>query len=109
MGQLCEIAEVFYKLTDLKVRIIESKNDNPGSTTSPLLDAKTVFVKYRLDFDNRDYVSIEPIRLMQIEKKIQNILRMMYVFYSEMALVPWKWLIVTVAQYKRIHSKIDEC
>lgn len=58
MGQLCEIAEVFYKLNDMTVRILESKNDNPGSTTSPLsLDAKTVFVKYRLDFDNRDYVS----------------------------------------------------
>lgn len=60
MGQLCEIAEVFYKLNDLTVRVLESKNDNPGSTTSPLLlDQKTVFVKYRLDFDNRDYVSIK--------------------------------------------------
>ncbi|XP_031638478.1 soluble guanylate cyclase 89Db isoform X2 [Contarinia nasturtii] len=58
MGQLCEIAEVFYKLNDMTVRILESKNDDPGSTTSPLsLDAKTVFVKYRLDFDNRDYMS----------------------------------------------------
>lgn len=58
MGQLCEVAECFYKLTDLKVRVLESKNDNPGSTTGPVsLDAKTVFVKYRLDFDNREYVS----------------------------------------------------
>lgn len=57
MGQLVEIAEVFYQLTDMTVRVLESKNDNPGSTTSPLLDAKTVFVKYRLDFDNRNYVS----------------------------------------------------
>ncbi|XP_055323492.1 soluble guanylate cyclase 89Db-like isoform X2 [Sitodiplosis mosellana] len=59
MGQLCEIAEVFYKLNDLTVRILESKNDDPGSTTGPLslTDAKTVFVKYRLDFDNRDYIS----------------------------------------------------
>lgn len=57
MGQLCEIAEVFYKLTDLKVRVLESKNDNAGSTTTPMIDAKTVVVKYRLDFDNRDYVS----------------------------------------------------
>lgn len=56
MGQLCEIAEEFYKLNNLTVRILESKNDNPGSTTSEL-DAQTVFVKYRLDFDNRDYVS----------------------------------------------------
>lgn len=58
MGQLCEVAECFYKLTDLKVRVLESKNDVPGSTTGTLSsDAKTVFVKYRLDFDNRDYVS----------------------------------------------------
>lgn len=59
MGQLYEIATVFYKLDDITVRILESKNDNPGSTTSPLtLDTKTVFVKYRLDFDNRDYVRL---------------------------------------------------
>lgn len=60
MGQLCEVAECFYKLNNLKVRVLESKNDNPqGSTTSALTDAKTVFVKYRLDFDNREYVSIK--------------------------------------------------
>lgn len=59
MGQLCEIAEVFYKLNNLTVRILESRNDIPGSTASPLMDAKLVFVKYRLDFDNRDYVSTE--------------------------------------------------
>lgn len=59
MGQLYEIATVFYNLEQISVKILESKNDNPGSTTSPLsLDAKTVIVKYRLDFDNRDYVSI---------------------------------------------------
>lgn len=58
MGQLCEIAEGFYKLDSLTVRILESKNDDPGSTSGPItLDAKTVLVKYRLDFDNRDYVS----------------------------------------------------
>lgn len=57
MGQLNEIATVFYKL-NITVRVLESKNDNPGSTTGPVtLDAKTVFVKYRLDFDNKEYVS----------------------------------------------------
>lgn len=57
MGQLYEIATVFYKLENMTVRILESRNDNPGSTTGPVtLDTKTVFVKYRLDFDNRDYV-----------------------------------------------------
>lgn len=38
--------------------MLETKNDTPGGTTGPIqLDAKTVVVKYRLDFDNRDYVS----------------------------------------------------
>lgn len=70
MGQLCEIAEVFYKLNDLTVRIIESRNDNPGSTTSPLLlDQKTVFVKYRLDFDNRDYVSMKKVKISSTRMK----------------------------------------
>lgn len=58
MGQLYEIATVFYKLDNITVRILESKNDNPGSTAGQIsLDTKSVFVKYRLDFDNRDYVS----------------------------------------------------
>lgn len=49
---------MFYGLESIDVRVLESKNDDPGSTTSPLqLDPKTVTVKYRLDFDNRDYVS----------------------------------------------------
>lgn len=49
---------MFYGLESIDVRVLESKNDNPGSTTGPLqLDTKTVTVKYRLDFDNRDYVS----------------------------------------------------
>lgn len=59
MGQLYEIATVFYKLDNLNVHILESRNDNVGSTSVPLAqDAKTVMVKYRLDFDNRDYVSV---------------------------------------------------
>lgn len=58
MGQLNEIATVFYELDNLNVRILESRNDNAGSTSDPLThDTKTVVVKYRLDFDNRDYVS----------------------------------------------------
>lgn len=59
MGQLYEIATVFYKLDNLNVHILESRNDNVGSTSVPLAhDTKTVVVKYRLDFDNRDYVSV---------------------------------------------------
>lgn len=49
---------MFYGLENIDVKVLESKNDNPGSTTGPLqLEPKTVTVKYRLDFDNRDYVS----------------------------------------------------
>lgn len=49
---------MFYGLESINVTILESKNDNPGSTTAPLqLEPKMVTVKYRLDFDNRDYVS----------------------------------------------------
>lgn len=61
MGQLCEIAEVFYKLDNMTVHILESRNDNPDGSideqTNTLSDAKAVVVKYRLNFDNRDYVS----------------------------------------------------
>lgn len=60
MGQLYEIATVFYKLDDLHVRVLESRNDNVGSTSNPVThDTKTVMVKYRLDFDNTDYVSVK--------------------------------------------------
>lgn len=56
-----EIATVFFKLDQISVRVLESKNDiSSGGTTGPLqLDAKTVVVKYRLDFDNRDYVNLQ--------------------------------------------------
>lgn len=61
MGQLCEIAEVFYKLDNMTVHILESRNDNPDGSideqTNTLSDVKAVVVKYRLNFDNRDYVS----------------------------------------------------
>lgn len=56
MGQLYEIATVFYNLEKITVRVLESKNDNISSTGPSVSDAKTVVVKYRLDFDNRDYV-----------------------------------------------------
>lgn len=63
MGQLCEIAEVFYKLDNMTVHILESKNDNPvhaiDEHTDGMNDAKNVVVKYRLNFDNRDYVSVK--------------------------------------------------
>ncbi|KAG4074461.1 hypothetical protein HA402_015750 [Bradysia odoriphaga] len=58
MGLLYEIASMFYGLENIDVRVLESINDTPGSTTAPFqLESKTVTVKYRLDFDNRDYMS----------------------------------------------------
>lgn len=59
MGQLYEIGTVFYNLDKMTVRVLESKNDNIVNTsgaTPTVSDTKTVVVKYRLDFDNRDYV-----------------------------------------------------
>lgn len=59
MGQLREIAETLYKL-EVKIRVLESQNDTQGGTTGPINingGLKTVVVKYRLDFNNLDYVS----------------------------------------------------
>jgi guanylate cyclase, other len=44
---------------DLKVQIIEAQNDVAGGTAGPIDLAsgfKSVVVKYRLDFDNKEYV-----------------------------------------------------
>jgi hypothetical protein len=44
---------------DLKIKIIEAENDSAGGTAGPInLDGglKSVVVKYRLDFDNSEYV-----------------------------------------------------
>lgn len=62
MGQLYEIANTIYNL-DLKIKVLESENDVPGGTTGPISlggssDLKQVVVKYRLDFDNKEYVSV---------------------------------------------------
>lgn len=58
MGQLYEIATMFYNLDKITVRVLESRNDNVSSTGGTVTDTKMVVVKYRLDFDNRDYVNI---------------------------------------------------
>lgn len=74
MGQLYEIATVFYNLDQITVRVLESKNDvlttSDGATA--VSDTKTVMVKYRLDFDNRDYVNIA-LRLHKAAFVIENI------------------------------------
>lgn len=74
MGQLYEIATVFYNLDQITVRVLESKNDvlttSDGATA--VSDTKTVMVKYRLDFDNRDYVNIA-LRLHKAGFVIENI------------------------------------
>lgn len=56
---MLEISKEIYNL-DLKVRIIESEGDIKGGTTGPInMDSglKNVVVKYRLDFDNVEYVN----------------------------------------------------
>lgn len=58
-GQLCEIAKSFFQM-NLQVRILESQNDIQGGTVGPMNlkgGLKEVTVKFRLDFDNREYVS----------------------------------------------------
>lgn len=60
IGQLLEIANEIYGL-DLKVRILDAENDIKGGTAGPIDLAsglKSVVVKYRLDFDNTEYVII---------------------------------------------------
>lgn len=57
-GQVYEVASSFYGLESINITVLESKNYNPGSTTGPLqLEPKAVTIKFRLDFDNRAYVS----------------------------------------------------
>ena len=59
-GQLLEIAKEIYNL-DVKIRVVDSINDSIGGTVGPIeLSSKTglksVVVKFRLDFDNLEYV-----------------------------------------------------
>lgn len=60
-GQLLEIAKEIYNL-DLKIKIIDAENDTVGGTIAPIdfgaSSLKSVVVKFRLDFDNSDYVNI---------------------------------------------------
>ncbi|CAG9806452.1 unnamed protein product [Chironomus riparius] len=60
MGQLLEIAKEIYNL-DVKIRVVDSINDSIGGTVGPIeLSSKTglksVVVKFRLDFDNTEYM-----------------------------------------------------
>ncbi|CAL7940160.1 unnamed protein product [Xylocopa violacea] len=48
MGQLFQIAKELYE-TDLNIRVLGSSNNIPGS--------RSVMVKFRIDFDNREYVT----------------------------------------------------
>lgn len=69
VGQLLEIANEIYGL-DLKVRILEAENDIKGGTAGPIDLAsglKSVVVKYRLDFDNAEYVmNFKKLKLVTI-------------------------------------------
>ncbi|XP_063698080.1 soluble guanylate cyclase 89Da-like [Culicoides brevitarsis] len=62
MGQLYEIAKTIYNL-NLKIEVLESENDVPcgkndtnTSNTPVNSDTKQVVIKYRLDFDNKEYM-----------------------------------------------------
>ncbi|XP_076238178.1 soluble guanylate cyclase 89Da [Calliopsis andreniformis] len=48
MGQLFQIAKDLYE-TDLKITVLETSNSIPGS--------RSVMVKFRIDFDNREYIA----------------------------------------------------
>ncbi|XP_014213715.1 soluble guanylate cyclase 89Db-like [Copidosoma floridanum] len=48
MGQLFQIAEELYE-TSLDIRVLESSNNIPGT--------RSVMVKFRIDFDNRNYMA----------------------------------------------------
>lgn len=58
-GQLLEIANEIYNL-ELKVRILDGVNEQASGGTAGPIDLasglKSVVVKFRLDFDNREYV-----------------------------------------------------
>lgn len=59
-GQLIEIAKEFYNLP-LDVKVIDSQNDVAGGIVGPVNlhgGLNEVIVKYRLSFDNREYVSV---------------------------------------------------
>jgi len=59
IGQMTEVAREFYGL-EIKAYVIESQNDISGGTAGPIKLTEgplTVIVKYRLDFDNREYMA----------------------------------------------------
>ncbi|EDW85118.1 uncharacterized protein Dwil_GK14486 [Drosophila willistoni] len=59
IGQMTEVAREFYGL-EIKAYVLESQNDICGGTTGPIKLSEgplTVIVKYRFDFDNRDYMA----------------------------------------------------
>ncbi|GBP93318.1 Soluble guanylate cyclase 89Da [Eumeta japonica] len=59
IGQMTEVAHEFYNL-NIKAYVIESQNDIAGGTSGPIRLSNmplTVMVKYRLDFDNREYMA----------------------------------------------------
>uniref|UniRef100_A0A1B0EW13 guanylate cyclase n=1 Tax=Lutzomyia longipalpis TaxID=7200 RepID=A0A1B0EW13_LUTLO len=58
-GQLMEIADALYGLK-VKITIIDRQNDTDGGTAGPITmqgGLKTVIVRYRLDFDNTEYMA----------------------------------------------------
>lgn len=90
---MLEISKEIYNL-ELKVRVVESENDIPGGTAGPInlsSGLKSVVVKYRLDFDNRDYVMIHDL----ID------------FNSQLLLISWFHIIICMFQ-KQICTTPDQ-
>ncbi|EAT34765.1 AAEL013026-PA, partial [Aedes aegypti] len=106
-GQLMEIAKQLYNM-DVTIKVLESQNDVPGGTAGPISiqgGLKTVIVKYRLDFDNRDYmqrrvhITAHPSQL-QLAAVDSNVLLELFPF----ALILNEQMRITAAGEKLIES-----
>ncbi|XP_044019324.1 soluble guanylate cyclase 89Db-like [Aphidius gifuensis] len=64
MGQLFQIAKDLYETT-LDIRVLESSDNIPGS--------RSVMVKFRIDFDNRDYTAKNSRMEMPVAKQLQPV------------------------------------
>ncbi|XP_062536754.1 soluble guanylate cyclase 89Db-like isoform X3 [Armigeres subalbatus] len=106
-GQLMEIAKQLYNM-DVTIKVLESQNDVPGGTAGPISiqgGLKTVIVKYRLDFDNREYmqrrvhITAHPSQL-QLEPVSSSLLLELFPF----ALILNEQMRITAAGEKLIES-----
>lgn len=62
-----EISEQLYGL-QVKIKVLDATNDRAGGTAGPIAiqgGLKSVIVRYRLDFDNIEYVSTLHLKLVE--------------------------------------------